>query len=363
MTPELVNRLYESAFIPECWPDLLGELAAIAKARSGWIAVANGSINFHAASDDVMHDFLRANIDDIPNYERWRRAQRANHAGFLVEKDIYTEEELKRDPVYQNIIYPSGLGHAAATMFRLPTGDELLISLERRLALGPVEREALDRLDALRPHIGRAILIAARLRLEHARAASLTLAALGLPALVLDAKGKVLAANDLIETLGDVVNWQARDRVLLKDRAANRLFAEALARIGLTANAGVRSFPLRAIESNSTMIAHVLPVRLSARDIFARGDAVLILTSTTAPSAPAVEVLQSLFDLTPAESRIARRFAFGATIDDVSQTSGVSRNTVRAHLRSIMDKTGCSRQAEIVALLSGIPSFPTGGSP
>jgi DNA-binding CsgD family transcriptional regulator len=33
---------------------------------------------------------------------------------------------------------------------------------------------------------------------------------------------------------------------------------------------------------------------------------------------------------------------------------------VRSHLRSIMEKTGCNRQAEIAALLAGVPSFPSG---
>jgi hypothetical protein len=309
MNPDLVNRLYESAFIPELWLDLLQELAGIATARSGWVAVANGPIGFYAASDEVMRAFLRANIAEIPKYERWRRAQQANHAGFLVEEDVYTEDELKNDPVYQNIIYPIGLGHVAATMFRLPTGEELLISLERRFELGRVEHEAIEQLDALRPHIGRAILVAARLRLEHARAASATLAALGLPALVLDNKGKALAANDLVEKLTGFVDWRARDRVSLKDRAADRLFVEALSRIGLSSHPGVLSFPVRGTESNSVLIAHIVPVRLSARDIFASSDAILILTSMSAPNAPSIELLQSLFDLTPAESRIARRVA------------------------------------------------------
>jgi hypothetical protein len=93
-----------------------------------------------------------------------------------------------------------------------------------------VEREALDQLDALRPHIGRAILIAARLRLERARAATATLAVLGFPALVLDDQRKVLAANELGGGLADHLIWRARDGVTLRDRAADTLFTEALSK-------------------------------------------------------------------------------------------------------------------------------------
>jgi len=33
---------------------------------------------------------------------------------------------------------------------------------------------------------------------------------------------------------------------------------------------------------------------------------------------------------------------------------GISRNTVRTHMRGVLEKTGCRRQAEVVALFRGI---------
>ena len=36
MDPELVDRIYECAFMPDEWPSALGELAAIATARTGY---------------------------------------------------------------------------------------------------------------------------------------------------------------------------------------------------------------------------------------------------------------------------------------------------------------------------------------
>jgi hypothetical protein len=47
------------------------------------------------------------------------------------------------------------LGHAAATAVTLPTGDSFTIVLEREFVRGPVERDAIDRLDAIRPDIAR----------------------------------------------------------------------------------------------------------------------------------------------------------------------------------------------------------------
>jgi hypothetical protein len=35
---------------------------------------------------------------------------------------------------------------------------------------------------------------------------------------------------------------------------------------------------------------------------------------------------------------------------------GVSSNTIRTHVRRVLEKTGCGRQAEVIALLTGIAS-------
>jgi DNA-binding CsgD family transcriptional regulator len=197
------------------------------------------------------------------------------------------------------------------------------------------------------------VLLSARLQLERARIASETLAALGLPAVVLNEQGKVLADNSLIEALTGYIQWRAQDRVALKDKAADQLLRDAISAIDV-AGGSVRSFPVRDTGAEAMMVAHVIPIRLSARDIFVRCAAALVLTPVTLPQAPPVELVQSLFDLTPAEARVARSLAAGETVDGIAAAGGVAHSTVRSHLRSVLEKTGCHRQAEIVALLTGI---------
>ncbi len=275
----------------------------------------------------------------------------AGHPGFLREIDLYTEDELEADPFYQKYIFPLGLGYAAATLIVAPTRERLVVSLERERAQGPVEPEAIARLDALRPDLARSLMTAARLRLARAEAASAVLEALGLPALMLDGKGRVLAANALMESLAGAVRWRARDGVALADRAADRLMREALARLGEPDHRAVRSFPFRDDLSETTTIAHIVPVRLSARDILSRSDAALILTPLARLNAAPAELLQALFDLTPAESRLARSLVEGEPIGEIARRAGISAHTARVHLRSVLAKTGCRRQAELVSLL------------
>jgi DNA-binding CsgD family transcriptional regulator len=61
-----------------------------------------------------------------------------------------------------------------------------------------------------------------------------------------------------------------------------------------------------------------------------------------------------LFDLTPAEARVARSLASGETVGAIASARGVSQNTIRAHVRGVLEKTGCNRQVDIVALLTAI---------
>jgi DNA-binding CsgD family transcriptional regulator len=226
--------------------------------------------------------------------------------------------------------------------------------LSRRTERGPFERAAADRLDQLRPHLARSILISARLQLEKARAAGEALAALGIPALVLSETGKVLAANRQIEELTGFVRWQAFDKVAMKDKRADQLLRDAVAAMDSATRPDVCSFPARDAEAEATMVAHLIPIRLSARDIFVRCFAVLVLTPMTRPQAPPIELVESLFDLTPAEARVARSLVSGRTVKAIATEGGVSPETVHTQLGRVLAKTGCKRQADVVALLSGI---------
>jgi DNA-binding CsgD family transcriptional regulator len=355
LSETLVDRIYECAFAPEHWPGVFDELAKIAGARGGFLFTANRQVINWAASASMqagMQAFVAG--DFYSRTSRPARARASGHAGFVREYDVYTDEELAADPIYRDLLWPAGLGWCAATAISLPTGDELFLSVEREHALGPVEVAAIEQLDALRPHLARSALMAARLQLERARAATATLAAIGLPALVFDPLGRVLVANELAERLSDHMHWRAQDRFALKDSKADALLRGAMETLESEGVESNRSFPVRGPEAEISMIAHVVPIRRSARDLFAQCVGVLILMPAKTPQAPSVELVQSLFDLTAAEARVARSLTMGQTVDEIASEKGVSSHTVRTQVRGVLEKTGSRRQADVIALLGGI---------
>lgn len=73
------------------------------------------------------------------------------------------------------------------------------------------------------------------------------------------------------------------------------------------------------------------------------------------------KVAQDLFTFTPAETALALELANGLSLEEAALKLGITRNTGRAHLRSIFAKTGIKRQAELVkVLLNSIVSLGPG---
>ncbi|MBR9910629.1 MAG: helix-turn-helix transcriptional regulator [Gammaproteobacteria bacterium] len=64
-----------------------------------------------------------------------------------------------------------------------------------------------------------------------------------------------------------------------------------------------------------------------------------------------VNVLTSLYQLTRAEAVLAKYLSAGITVDECATSLGITRNTVRAQLRSIFAKTGVTKQSVLVSLV------------
>jgi len=64
------------------------------------------------------------------------------------------------------------------------------------------------------------------------------------------------------------------------------------------------------------------------------------------------ELLQGLFDLTPAEARLARALMQGLTTAGAARQFGIAEATVRTQMKSLFAKTGQSRQSDLVRMLA-----------
>jgi DNA-binding CsgD family transcriptional regulator len=198
--------------------------------------------------------------------------------------------------------------------------------------------------------------------LTWARAAADALDVIGLPAAVLSRSHRLAAANRLMERLIPKVVQDRPPRFGLADRRADAMLGQALLQLRTSGEA--RVIPLAAAARQPPSVVHVFPVQDAIQDPAdaEAASCVVVITTVTRPRIASAEVLRDLFDLTPAEARVAHGIAAGKTVHDLANEAGLALGTIRQQLKSVFGKTGVSRQADLVALLVGSAlSFPGRG--
>ena len=58
--------------------------------------------------------------------------------------------------------------------------------------------------------------------------------------------------------------------------------------------------------------------------------------------------------LTPTETRLASLLAEGLRLDQIGELMGIAKPTVNYHLRNIYQKSGASRQSDVINLLRAV---------
>src|SRR5215471_6987049 len=78
--------------------------------------------------------------------------------------------------------------------------------------------------------------------------------------------------------------------------------------------------------------------------------AALFVTVKDGGASSFAEAIAAMFGLSAAEERTLERLLAGDTLAEAADTLGIAVTTVRTHLTHIFDKTGASRQAELIRL-------------
>jgi DNA-binding CsgD family transcriptional regulator len=353
---ELLDLIYEAAAVPEIWPVVLDRLADLAGAV-GTFLITTDPRNFRWTSSESVrqlgHDFLAGRWHE--RNPRMERLVRHRHSGFMREVDMFTHAEMDEDPTFTELLRPRGFGWAAGAVVQVPSDDMLAFSIERRLVDGPIDDRVIAELNALRPHLARASLMSARLRLERAQGMAESLTIMGLPSAVLLGDGKIVATSPLFEQAGKQIVSRAFGKIALTHAGANSLLSEAIENLNSREfQAGARSIPVPSNGEDAAMVIHLLPVRRSAHDIFGPAMGILVITPLGSSQSLPDDLLNGLFDLSPAEIRAANGLLEGKTIGDLATALSLSQETIRSQVKAVFAKTGATRQAELVSLLGNV---------
>jgi len=350
-----IEAIYEAAFDPDRWTDVLDQIIARSQSASGAIILFSD----HHYPRGVASQNVSVFFDHFLQSDEWRTSYRIKRmlelkpSGF-VDIDVFLGESGNLDdPVWANL---QSLGRESqlCTIIPMPSGETVAFTTERDARSKRYDAEAIAAMNGLRPHLARAGLVSARLGLERAQETVATLDRLGLAAAVVTDKRQVQAANARLDALSQALVPLAFDRIAIAEPNANRLFLDAFDHLRIDDWRGVQSIPVPATESCEALIVHLVPLRGAALDLFSGSQILVVVSTVDAPSGTDLTLLRALFDLTPAEAALIERLMQGATIGEIAAQKGLSVATLRTQLSSVFGKTGTSRQAELVRLVSGV---------
>lgn len=359
---DIVGSIYEAAALPDMWPETITRLSRMAGCFGGSLFTHNEA-GTNWVSCDAARPYLLRFLEEgwMNRNERLAGLLAHPRMGFVSDLDLFTEEQMAKMEVYRDFFYPIGFGWGAATSIRSPSGDAIVLSLERRLSDGPVTRRELTLLDSIRPHLARAALLASRLQLQRMEGTLRALTAIGIPAAAVTKGGRIQATNTAFETLAGQFAVRARERIALVDPGANSLLGLGLATLATDRGGEIRSIPVPEMEGRPAFILHIVPVRRQVQDLFYRAEALLVAAIADTPPGMDPGLLSGLYDLTPAEAAVASQLLAGSTVARIAALETISEDTVRTHVKRILAKTGYGSQTEFIRRLT--PMAVSAGRP
>lgn len=244
------------------------------------------------------------------------------------------------------------------------------LSLSRHEDVGiATDRElAITRL--LAPHIRRAVAISDVLDMRAVTigtfAASLDLIATGV--VLVDNAARIIHANRAARSMLDAGSPIRSERGELRAHMPETTAALKTAIARCTGNEvaiGAAGIGIPAPQADGEpMLIHALPLasgELRGRIAPGASAALFITPARDGFGAPPA-ALAGLFDLSPAETRTLERLIAGETPAEAAAALGIAVATIRTHLAHIFEKTGTSRQAELIGLAAKFAA-PTGQPP
>ncbi len=358
-----IDALYDTVFEPENWRNTAIECAKLVNGATLFLLVADtrtGEVNVVAG-----HGLECLGLPAYESYyhkvDIWAQGlQHSAHGRIHLYHEIVDQARYENSEVFADWVKPGagydvfwGVGGA------LPLWDERHIAfLASHRSRRQGEMNAADRaaLQALVPHVQRVLQLRRFVESHEARSSGLEAMcdASGVATLLVDEHGRVAHANrPAVELLrrNDGVRLR-RDGVLVaaiasEDQCLHRQIAAACG----VATMRAKDFdgPLRITRHDGTrpLIVSVGPVP-TERFSMAGRRAIVFVEDVWATHPASAEKIALVFGVTPAEARLVAALSEGRTLMDAVHRLGISYNTGRAQLRSVLSKTGIRRQSELM---------------
>ncbi len=359
---DIVGNIYDAALDEKLWAGISPAIALMFGAPSTQLQLRDtrtGAIDRLSMTKNYDAKAIALYLSYYWQHDPWvNGALKFDPSTVVANKDYIDESRLINSEFYHDYARHYGVFHVVGAVFPVGPGELGAFGVHR-----PQNAQGFDEPDkalvaGFLPHLQRALQIRRRLltpTIEH-RAAHEALDRTVTATLVVSRDGHILFANrkaeqlfreaDAIRSVGNrlaVVDRSAGDRLARLIRgAADTAACRGASPGGVLALERFDRLPLTVLVAPFRPARDGLGARLPAAILFIRDSEALNLAG---------KALQALFGLTPAEATFASALANGKSVEEIATSVGVTLNTARTHVKSVLAKTGTSRQSQLVGLL------------
>jgi DNA-binding CsgD family transcriptional regulator/PAS domain-containing protein len=354
----LIDRIYDAAFEPGAWLDVLDQLAERVGAHPANIMeidIASGAGWGIAARapdgivDRFFADWADQNVIGIVNDPADYSAKWTPR--ILLEAEYIDRSALERSPYWNEFLVPIEASHNLAIRLSLRGQNLTSINFGRPGHKGPFDTAAVVALQPFHRHLIRA----ERLWRRFGPGAT----PLG------DLRALLAVSSDALLVLDDslhLVDLSSAAEAIFRDgraltlqqgrlRCANPSEQDRLSAMLKGVLAGLAPPPMEIAGRTGGAAVMLSADRLGDESPLRPAGGRKVLVSIWPKSADLGATLRERFALTGAEIALAKALLAGKSLSTIALERGVSLNTVRNQLAAIFDKTDCRRQQELVRLL------------
>lgn len=363
---QIAARLYERAEDDNGWDRAVEELADVMEGQV--VCVHRYDLGVRAGEAvRVLRGLTPHDAEEYREHHASNNAWMERLAGIpqpgavLVSHKVCPERELVEHRFYNEFLKPRGLFALLAIVVESGGHEFETVNMLRGRRPGRYtdEEESLARW--LAPHVRSLHRLHRLLAAERARCRLLgeVLDRISTAVFALDKDLEIVECNraalDLLAT-GDGLT-AVRGRLEVRDPDARDELRGAIGALVATLrgrdNYAGGSFLVGRPSLARAYSATVLPIRsVLSSDAACGACCLLLVDDPEREDLPSVTRLIELWELTPAEARVACLLAVGRSPNEISDHLGVSINTVRTQLQKIFLKTDTTRQGELVRLFN-----------
>jgi len=360
----LLDTVYDAAIERGQWIDALRQACEFMNCSAGLVLSTDlfgtFGINVNWGYDPERWQSYEKHYFNIDPLNSW--VFRSQIGAVFVGSRSPLWPEVLASTFYREWVKPQGFVDLIGATLDKSASSVAVVTGVRGEEQGPVDDKCARRMSLILPHFLRALLISKLLDQYNLRAGAFAEAmdALSTGVFFLDSTGGVIHANQSgreILAAGAPLRLVGRSLIAV-DQASQGEFRQALSSALSSKIESPPDGPVLPDEGSTGELyaTHFLPLTSGARrqvGLSTSAIAALFLRRTSIDVASAIAAATKLYCFTPSEARVLAEIVDRGGLGQIATRLGVTRRTVQTHLEHLFEKTGSTRQADLIKLVAG----------